>query len=264
MGMTRKERDAYNHWLWNLEASDFNKMNQAQLAKIAEQYQRQFKARAKALDRLEADTGISSGALRQTRKAFENTRFITGPKFMPSSHIKRGGKIRYSVPQLRSIVANYADFFREADPESETIRTNTVEGTIADYERTIARLKRANEKVSKALGRPPTELTPADYQAMWKAYDLFKELYTEAFAILQSDLTQEIMYQTYQMAPAGTSTLELVERMFEMGMKRVARNGDLSSKYRDETLPEDYYWGDALEERLKDKGLNLIEWRNNV
>lgn len=263
-GMTRKEREAYNHWLWNLEARDFNKMSQAELAKIAGQYQRQFATRAKKLDRLQRDTGIASEALRTTRNAFENTRFLTGPQFLPSSHIVRNGKIRYSVPQLRSIVANYAAFFREAKPGQSTIRTNTVEGTLEWYRNMTARLEAANEKVSKALGRPAEEMTPADYQAMWKAYDLFKELYTEQFGNLKSDLVQEIMYQSYQEAPAGTSTLDLVERMFENATGRVAMNGDLSVKYRDESLPEDYYWGEQLNERLKAKGLNLITWRNNL
>ena len=180
-GMSRAERKAYNKWLWNLEAEDFNKMSQAELAKIAGQYQRQFLARAKALDKLQAETGISSNALRVARNNFENTKFLTGAQFLPSSHIVRNGKIRYSVPQLRSIVSNYASFFHEAKPGQNTIRTNTVEGTIADYERTKARLEAANKKVSDALGVPVGELTPADLQEMWKAYNLFKEIYIYAY-----------------------------------------------------------------------------------
>lgn len=263
-GMTRAERESYNHWLWNLEARDFNKMSQTELAKIAGQYQRQFLKRAKDLDKLQAETGIASEALRTTRKAFENTHFLVGSQFMPSSHIIRNGKIRYSVPQLRSIVANYASFFREAKPGQDTIRTNTVEGTRRWYEEMVARLNKTNEKVSNALGVPVSELTPADYQAMWKAYDLFKEIYVEAFAQLQSDRLQRVMYQTYQEAPAGTSTMELVERMFEKAFDRVAVNGDLSKKYRDETLDDAYYWGDKLEERLAERGFNVIKWRANL
>lgn len=262
--MTRAERESYNHWLWNLQARDFNKMSQEELAKIAGQYQRQFAKRAKDLDKLQAETGIASEALRAARSAFENTRFLIGPQFMPSSHIIRNGKIRYSVPQLRSIVANYAHFFREAKPGQETIRTNTVEGTRLWYDTMIERLNKTNEKVSDALGVPVSELTPADYQAMWKAYDLFKEIYVEAFAQLQSVKLQEIMYQTYQEAPAGTSTMELVERMFEKGFDRVALNGDLATKYRDESLDDGYYWGDELEKHLTERGFNVIKWRANV
>lgn len=287
-GMTRAERETYNHWLWNLEARDFNKMNQAELAKIAGQYQRQFAKRAKDLDKLQAETGISSEALRVTRNAFENTRFLVGPQFLPSSHIIRNGKIRYTLPQLRSIVANYASFFREAKPGQETIRTNTVEGTVRWYEEMKARLENAHKKVMRALrGQPgggpatgkspnewenpidlgyyePEELTPADFQAMWKAYDLFKEVYTEAFGQLQSVKTQEVMYQCYQEAPRGTTTMELVERMFEKAFDRVALNGDLSRKYRDESLDDSYYWGDKLEEHLNSRGFNVIAWRNKV
>lgn len=263
-GMTRKERDEYNHWLWNLEARDFNAMSQQELAKIAGQYQRQFAKRAKELDKLQAETGISSDALRVARNAFENTRFLTGPQFLPSSHIVRNGKIRYSVPQLRSIVSNYAHFFRESPANSTTIRTNTVQGTLENYNRMVERLDKANEKVSQSLGVPIEELTPADYQAMWKAYDLFKEIYTEAFGILQSVKTQEAMYQAYQEAPSGSSTMELVERMFEKAFDRVATNGDLSKKYRSNDIPEDYYWGDKLEQHLKSKGFNIIKWNNNV
>ena len=263
-GMTRAERESYNHWLWNLEARDFNKMNQQELAKIAGQYQRQFAKRAKELDKLQAETGIASEALRAARSAFENTRFLFSPQFMPSSHIVRNGKIRYSVPQLRSIVANYAHFFREAKPGQETIRTNTVEGTRRWYDEMVARLNQTNEKVSDALGVPPEELTPADYQSMWKAYDLFKEIYVEAFAQLQSVKTQELMYQCYQEAPSGTSTMELVERMFEKAFDRVALNGDLATKYRDASLDDSYYWGDKLEKHLAERGFNVIKWRSNL
>ena len=263
-GMTRAEREKYNHWLWNLEARDFNSMSQQELAKIAGQYQRQFARRAKELDRLQAETGIASEALRTARRAFENTRFLIGPQFMPSSHITRNGKIRYSVPQLRSIVANYAHFFREAKPGQESVRTNTVEGTRRWYQEMVARLAKTNEKVSDALGVPASELTPADYQAMWKAYDLFKQIYVEAFAQLQSVRLQEIMYQTYQEAPAGTNTMELVERMFEKAFDRVALNGDLASKYRDESLDDGYYWGDELEKHLAERGFNVIKWRSNI
>lgn len=263
-GMTRVEREAYNHWLWNLEARDFNKMNQQELAKIAGQYQRQFAKRARDLDKLQAETGIASEALRTTRNAFENTHFLIGPQFMPSSHITRNGKIRYSVPQLRSIVANYAHFFRESKPGQETIRTNTVEGTKRWYEEMVARLSKTNEKVSNALGVSAKELTPADYQAMWKAYDLFKEIYVEAFAQLQSVKLQEIMYQCYQEAPAGTDTMELVERMFENAFDRVAVNGDLATKYRDDSLDEGHYWGDELEKHLSERGFNVIKWRSNL
>lgn len=263
-GMTRAERESYNHWLWNLEARDFNKMTQKELAKIAVQYQRQFAKRAKDLDKLQAETGIASEALRAARSAFENTRFLLGPQFMPSSHIVRNGKIRYSVPQLRSIVANYAHFFREAEPGQETIRTNTVEGTRQWYEEMVARLNKTNEKVSEALGTPVAELTPVDYQEMWKAYDLFKELYIQAFGELQSVKLQEIMYQTYQEAPGGTDTMELVERMFENAFDRVALNGDLSKNYRDESLDEGYYWGDKLEEHLIERGFNVIKWRSKL
>ncbi len=260
-GMTRAEREKYNHWLWNLKADDFNKMNQKELAKIASQYQRQFAKRAKDLDKLQAQTGIASEALRVTRKAFENTRFLTGPQFLPSSHIIRKGEIRYSVPQLRSIVANYAHFFREDD---EHTRTNTVEGTLKWYDEMRGRFDEVHEKISEALGVEQKELTPADYQEMWKAYDLFKEIYMEAFAQLQSVKLQEIMYQTYQEAPAGTSTMELVERMFEKHAGRVALNGDLSKKYRDETLEDNYYWGEQLEKRLNENGFNVVQWRNKV
>lgn len=263
-GMTRSERQAYNKWLWNLQAEDFNKMSQAELAKVAQQYQRQFQARAKALDKLQAETGITSNALRVAREAFENTRFVTGNQFLPSSHIVRGGKIRYSVPQLRSITANYAAFFREAKPGQETIRTNTVEGTIENYNRMKERLETANKKVSDALGVPTQELTPADFQAMWKAYDLFKEVYAEAFGILQSIKVQQAMVKAYQTAPAGTSTMELVERMFNIGMGRSPLNADLSVKYRDSEKPEDYYWGDELEEHLKARGANLVNWNNAI
>lgn len=263
-GMTRAERETYNHWLWNLEARDFNKMNQAELAKIAGQYQRQFAKRARDLDKLQAETGISSEALRVTRNAFENTRFLVGPQFLPSSHITRNGKIRYSLPQLRSIVANYAAFFREAKPGQETIRTNTVEGTLRWYDAMTSRFDKVHEKISDALGVEQDELTPADYQAMWKAYDLFKEIYTEAFGQLQSVKTQEIMYQCYQEAPKGTTTMELVERMFEKAFDRVAVNGDLSKKYRDETLDDGYYWGEKLEEHLASRGFNVITWRNKL
>lgn len=287
-GMMRAERESYNHWLWNLEARDFNKMSQQELAKIAGQYQRQFAKRARDLDKLQAETGIASEALRVARSAFENTRFLIGPQFMPSSHIVRNGKIRYSVPQLRSIVANYAHFFREAKPGQETIRTNTVEGARRWYEEMKARLEGAHKKVMRVLkGQPgggpatgkspnewenpidlgyyePEELTPADFQAMWKAYDLFKEIYVEAFAQLQSDRLQEIMYQTYQEAPAGSNTMELVERMFEKAFNRVALNGDLAAKYRDESLDEGYYWGDELEKHLAERGFNVIKWRSNL
>lgn len=263
-GMSRAERNAYNKWLWNLQAEDFNKMNQKELAKVASQYQRQFQVRAKALDKLQAETGISSEALRTTRNAFENTRFIKGPQFLPSSHIIRNGKIRYSLPQLRSIVANYASFFREAKLGTNTIRTNTVEGTIANYNRTIERLQSVNKQVSDGLGVPPAELTPADYQAMWKAYDLFKEIYVEAFGILQSYLVQEAMVNSYQTVPAGTSTLDLVERMFNYGMERAPVNSDLRSDLQDNTVGDNYYWGDALEKHLKSKGINIINWNNSV
>lgn len=263
-GMSRAERQAYNKWLWNLQAEDFNKMSQAELAKIAGQYQRQFQTRAKALDKLQAETGIVSNALRVARNSFENTKFLTGPQFLPSSHIIRKGKIRYSVPQLRSIVSNYASFFREAKPGQNTIRTNTVEGTIADYERTKARLEAANKKVSDALGVPPEEMTPADFQAMWKAYDLFKEIYVEAFGILQSYLVQEAMVHSYQTAPRGTSTIDLVERMFNYAMDRAPTNSDLRSDLQDTAMPDNYYWGDELEKHLKSKGINLINWNNQV
>lgn len=259
--MTKKEREAYNHRLWNMTASDFNTMSQVELAKIAQQYQRQFRTRAKALDMLEADTGMVSGQLRATRAAFENTHFLSGPQFLPSSHIVRKGKIRYSVPQLRSIVANYAAFFRE-DPNH--IRTNTVEGVIADYQRQQEMIVKAAEKVSQHLRVPVPELTMADQKLMWRAYALFKEIYTEAFALLQSNLTQEAMVYAIHTAPQGTSVLELANRMFEYGMNRVARNGDLNSKFRDDSKGDDYVWGTNLEQRLKSTGSHRITWNNRV
>lgn len=260
--MTKKERENYNKWLWNLDASAFNVMNQEELAKIAQQYQRQFRARVKSLDRLQADTGMASAQLSATRTAFERLHFLTGNQFLPNSHIVRKGQIRYSVPQLRSIVANYANFFRE---DSEHIRTNTVEGVIEFYKKQQELIDDANAKVSERLGVPVAALSESDRQMMWRAYNLFKEIYTEAFALLQSNLTQEAMVYAIQTAPNGESVMGLVERMFEYGMGRVARNGDLNSKFRDEAKDDDYVWDETtLKRRLEAQGSHRISWNNNV
>ena len=72
------------------------------------------------------------------------------------------------------------------------------------------------------------------------------------------------MVNSYQTAPAGTSTLDLVERMFNYGMERAPVNSDLRSDLQDNTVGDNYYWGDALEQHLKSKGINLIKWNNSV